>query len=78
MKSIFIKDLELTNELSREDLAAVRGGIAIGGCVTPVPAIPAIPINGDPRAMIEAIYALIPIRTPMNPTPMPGPIMVAQ
>ena len=69
MKFISIKDLELTNELSREDLAAVRGGITVGGCVPPMPAVPAMPVNGDPRAMIEAISALIPVYASMNPLP---------
>ena len=77
MKFLLIKDLALTKEMSREDLTAVRGGIAVGGCVTPAPAIPAVPFNQDPRVMIDAIYALIPVYAPMNPTPMPGPIMVA-
>ncbi|MFN0304095.1 MAG: hypothetical protein ACKVQU_27495 [Burkholderiales bacterium] len=77
MKFLLIKDLALTKELRREDLVAVRGGIVVGGCVTPAPTIPAVPFNADPRVMIDAIYALIPAYTPMNPAPMPGPIMVA-
>jgi hypothetical protein len=79
MKCLLIRDLALTKELSGEDLAAVRGGMTTGGCVvTPVPTVPAVPFNGDPRAMIEAIYALIPVYTPMDPTRNPGPIYVPQ
>ncbi|MFM9883570.1 MAG: hypothetical protein ACKVQT_11130 [Burkholderiales bacterium] len=79
MKFLLIRDLVSTKELSREERAAVRGGVMPGGCLNPpVPAIPAVPFNPDPRVMIEAIYARIPGYPPMNPMPMPGPIMVAQ
>jgi hypothetical protein len=46
MKSLVIGDLSLVQELDREGMGAVRGGIMPGGCVVnpiPLPALPTLP-----------------------------------
>ena len=46
MKSMLIEDLSAVEELDREALCAVRGGIAVGGCIPNpygVPSVPGVP-----------------------------------
>lgn len=49
MKSLLIKDLSAVESLDRQALRAVRGGIAVGGCipspygVPPAPGVPELP-----------------------------------
>lgn len=75
MKTLQIKDLDSSKELSSEERAAVRGGIAAGGCfpAEPMPA-PGMPgYNLDPQAMMDAILAQVPPMPAMPSYPtLPG------
>lgn len=72
MKTLEIKDLDAAKELSREELAAVRGGMSVmpGGCYpAPGPQLPSL----DPQAMMDSILAQMPAMPPMPSYPtLPG------
>ncbi len=75
MKSLQIKDLDTAKELSRDERAAVRGGIAAGGCFptepAPMPGTPSYDL--DPQAMMDAIYGQLPPMPTMPSYPtLPG------
>lgn len=75
MKTLQIKDLDAAKELSRTELAAVRGGSSVmpGGCfpTEPSPEMPSY--NLDPQAMMDAIYAQLPPMPSMPSYPtLPG------
>lgn len=73
MKTLVIKDLDAAKELSRDERAAVRGGIAAGGCfpTEPAPGMPSYDL--DPQAMMDAILAQVPPMPSMPSYPtLPG------
>jgi hypothetical protein len=65
MKSLMIEDLSLGHALDRKAMAAVHGGIAVGGCVPPyfpleLPKLPQLPPYlplGIPRNPLDPAYS---------------------
>ena len=73
MKSLMIKDLKVTKALSGEDLAAVRGGIALAMEIPYVPGS-SNDVTKQYPGMSEAISALVPANSFPRYIDIPPPV----
>lgn len=62
MKSLMIEDLSLSHALDRKAMAAVHGGIAVGGCVPPY-----FPLELPKLPQLPQLPPYLPFGSPGNP-----------